>query len=40
MFLRRTAKAITHRRIYLGHISDKFMISVQNLQKWQQFLKF
>ena len=31
-FLRRTAKTVIYRRICLGHTSDKFMVSVQNLQ--------
>ena len=39
-FLRCTSKTVTYRRICLGHTSEKFMISVQNLQGWQQFLKF
>ena len=33
MFLRCTAKTVIYRRIYLGHTSEKFMVSVQNLQK-------
>ena len=33
-FLRRTAKAVTYRKICLGHTSKKFMVSVQNLQEW------
>ena len=32
MFVRRTAKTIVYRRIHLGHTSEKFMVSVQNLQ--------
>ena len=39
-FLRRTAKTVIYRRICLGHTSEKFMVSVQNLQERQQFLKF
>ena len=31
MFVRRTAKTVVYRRIHLGHTSDKFMVSVQNL---------
>ena len=34
MFLRRTARTVISRRICLGHTSQKFMVSVQNLQKW------
>ena len=33
-FLRRTAKTVIYRRICLGHTSEKFMVSVQNLQEW------
>ena len=32
-FLRRTAKMVICRRICLGHASEKFMVSVQNLQE-------
>ena len=32
IFVRRTAKTIVYRRIHLGHTSEKFMVSVQNLQ--------
>ena len=32
-FLRRTAKTVIYRRICLGHTSEKFMVSVQNLQE-------
>ena len=39
-FLRRTAKTAIYRRICLSHTSEKFMVSVQNLQGWQKFLKF
>ena len=39
-FLRRTAKTVIYRRICLGHTFEKFKVSVQNLQEWQQFLKF
>ena len=39
-FLRRTAKTAIYRRICLCHTSEKFMVSVQNLQGWQKFLKF
>ena len=39
-FLRRTAKTVIYRRICLGHTSEKFMVSVQNLPEWQKFLKF
>ena len=31
-FLRRTAKTDVYRRICLGHTSEKFMVSAQNLQ--------
>ena len=34
MFVRRTAKTVVYRRIHLGHTSEKFMVSVQNLQGW------
>ena len=34
MFVRRTAKTVVYRRIHLGHTSEKFMVSVQNLQEW------
>ena len=33
MFLRRTAKTVIYKRIYLGHTFEKFMVSVQNLQE-------
>ena len=39
-FLRRTAKTVIYRRICLGHTSEKFMVSVQNLQEWKQFSQF
>ena len=39
-FLRRTANTVIYRRICLGHTSKKFMVSAENLQGWQQFLKF
>ena len=32
MFVRRTAKTVVYRRIHLGHTSEEFMVSVQNLQ--------
>ena len=32
--LRRTAQTVIYRRICLGHTSEKFMGSVQNLQEW------
>ena len=32
-FLRRTAKTVIYRRICLGHTSEKFTVSVQNLQE-------
>ena len=32
-FLRCTAKTVIYRRICLGHTSEKFMVSVQNLQE-------
>ena len=32
MFARRTAKTFVYRRIHLGHTSEKFMVSLQNLQ--------
>ena len=34
MFVRRTAKTVVYRRIHLGHTSEKFMVSVNNLQGW------
>ena len=34
MFLRYAAKADIYRKIYLGHASEKFMVSLQNLQGW------
>ena len=34
MFVRRTAKTVVYRRIHLGHTSEKFTVSVQNLQEW------
>ena len=34
MFVRRTAKTFVYRKIHLGQTSEKFMISVQNLQGW------
>ena len=34
MFVRRTAKTVFYRRIHLGHTSEKFTVSVQNLQEW------
>ena len=40
MFVRRTTKTVVYRRIHLGHISEKFKVSVQNLQDWKKFLKF
>ena len=39
-FLRPTAKTVIYRRICLVHTSEKFMISVKNLQEWYKFLKF
>ena len=33
-FLRRTAKTVIYRKVYLGRTSEKFMVSVQNLQEW------
>ena len=39
-FLRRSAKTVIYRRVCLGHTFEKFMVSVQNLQEWQQFIKF
>ena len=39
-FLKRSPKTVIYRRICLGHTSEKFMVSVQNLQEWQKFLKF
>ena len=39
-FLRRTAKVVIYRRICQVHLSEKFMVSVQNLQVWLNFLKF
>ena len=32
MFVRRPAKTVVYRRIHLGHTSERFMVSVQNLQ--------
>ena len=32
-FVRRTAKTVVYRRIHLGHTSEKFTVSVQNLQE-------
>ena len=34
MFVRRTAKTVVYRRIHLGHTSETFMVSVENLQWW------
>ena len=34
MFVRRTAKSVVYRRIHLGHTSEKFTVSVQNLKEW------
>ena len=34
MFLRQTVKTIIYRKIWLGHTSEKFMVSVQNFQEW------
>ena len=39
-FLRPTVKTVIYRRICLVHTSEKFMISVKNLQEWYKFLKF
>ena len=39
-FLRCTTKTVIYRKICLGHTSEKFMVTVQNLQEWQKFLKF
>ena len=39
-FVRRTQKTVVCRRIHLGHTSEKFTVSVQNLQEWSKFLKF
>ena len=39
-FLRHTGKKIIYRRICLVHTPEKFMVSVQNLQEWSNFLKF
>ena len=39
-FLRRSPKTVIYGWICLGHTSEKFMISVQNLPGWQKFLKF
>ena len=33
-FLRHTAKTMIYRMIGLGHTSEKFMVSVQNLKDW------
>ena len=33
-FLRRTAKTVIYRKVYLDRTSEKFMFSVQNLQEW------
>ena len=40
MFLRSTAKTVMYKRIWLGHTSEKFMISVQTLQEWKNFSSF
>ena len=40
VFSRRNPKTFIFRRICLGHTSEKFMVSAQNLQEWQKFLKF
>ena len=32
LFVRRTAKTVAYRTIHLGHTSEKFVVSVQNLQ--------
>ena len=32
-FLRRTAKTVIYKRIYLGHTLEKLMVSIQNLQE-------
>ena len=34
MFVRLTAKTVVYRRIHLGHTSEKFMVSILNLQGW------
>ena len=34
MFLRYATKAVIYRKIYLGHASEKLMVSLQNLQGW------
>ena len=39
-FLRSAAKTVIYRGICLGHTSEKLMVSVQNLQEWEKFLKF
>ena len=39
-FLRRTLKTLIDRRISLGHTSEKFMVSVKNLQEREKFLKY
>ena len=39
-FLRRTANTVIYTRICLGRTSEKFMVSVQNFQESQKFLKF
>ena len=33
-FLRHTVNTVSYRRIYLGHTSEKFMVSVKTLLEW------
>ena len=39
-FLRRNAKAVVYRRICLGHIAEKFMVSMQNCKSDKNFSSF
>ena len=39
-FLRRTANTVIYRKICLGRTSEKFMMSVKNLQESHKFHKF
>ena len=39
-FLRLTVRMVIYSRICLGHTSEKFMVSVQNLRGWKKFLRF
>ena len=37
-FLRCTATTFTYRKIFMGHISEKLMVNVQNLRESRKFL--